>query len=546
MKKLLVSMLCLIGICLTFISCNNIDTFEINFIVDGNQYNIVECESEKTITFPDAPTKEGYVFEGWYLDDNIWKKPFTNELLLDTPIASDLSVYAKWGCEHISSGPATATQDEVCTVCGYVITKAVGISFKTLTVNGNDVYGKVSNDTNYYSFIDEISALGGAKYIVSTDISGTEVLPNKTMELSIGNNTVYITEYINEEPTNIYVVVIRRKPTYTVTFNSNGGNLVKPIIVAEDTIITPPQTTYVGYIFDGWNYDFSTPITSDTTIWAKWIKCEHLDAKHGETCDTCDLELKCIDVDKNNKCDNCGEKMSAKCPHEDVDEDGKCDKCGKSMSIITEVIEYPWADDDPVQLLFQMTHASNSQTLSSMCQRYLAGEDPNTIEKIDTMVADRNAMAAIKTNINVRYQYYDDADEYGLGKTIEKMLTDVKSGSTKIPDVYCNFAYDLVGASLKGTFANLKSHNYNHQGANYFEFLKDGWVQECDEDGYSVGYMYEYMQSTTLNEDKMYILASDYFVDLVRAFYVVPVHIGLLEANGAEITGDLDDCSYGI
>lgn len=248
-----------------------------------------------------------------------------------------------------------------------------------------------------------------------------------------------------------------------------------------------------------------------------------------------------VDANKDNKCDNCGEKMSAKCSHKDDDEDGKCDKCGKAMGgDDDEVVEYPWADEDPVQLLFQMSHSSNSQNLSSMCQRYLAGEDPNAIEEIDTMVADRNAAAAIETNINVTYQYYDDVDEYAWGKTIDIMYTDVNSGSTKIPDVYCNFTYDLVGASLKGTFANLKSHNYNYQGANYFEFLEDGWVQEYDADGYSVGYMYEYMQSTTLNEDKMYILASDYFIDLVRAFYVVPVHIGLLEANGQEITGDLD------
>ena len=248
-----------------------------------------------------------------------------------------------------------------------------------------------------------------------------------------------------------------------------------------------------------------------------------------------------VDANKDNKCDECGEKMSAKCSHEDADEDGKCDKCGKKMSGgKDDVVEYPWADDDPVQLLFQMSLASNNQSLSSMCERYLAGEDPNAIEEIDTMVADRNAAAAIETNINVTYQYWKDVDDYAWGQTIDVMQTDVNSNSTKIPDMYCNFQYDLMGASLKGTFANLKSHNYNYQGANYFEFLEDDWYQEYDADGYSVGYMYEYMQSTTLNEDKMYILASDYFVDLVRAFYVVPVHIGLLEANGAEITTDLD------
>lgn len=248
-----------------------------------------------------------------------------------------------------------------------------------------------------------------------------------------------------------------------------------------------------------------------------------------------------VDENKDNKCDNCGEKMSAKCSHKDTDKDGKCDKCGKNMSDVgNEVVEYPWADDDPVQLIFQMTHHSAKQSLDSMCQRYLAGEDSNAVQEIDNMVADRNAMASVETNVNVIYQYYDDTEQFGWGKTMDTMVREVNSGSTTIPDMYCNFQYDLNGAALKGAFANLKSTKYNYQGANYFEFLEDGWYQRYDADEYSVGYMYEYMKSMTLNEDKMYILASDYFIDIVRAFFVVPVHIGILERTGAQITTDLD------
>ena len=248
-----------------------------------------------------------------------------------------------------------------------------------------------------------------------------------------------------------------------------------------------------------------------------------------------------VDANKDNKCDECGETMTAKCTHEDADEDGKCDKCGKKMvGGGSEVVEYPWADDEPVKLLFQMTKNSQDQSLPATAERYLAGEDPTCVEEIDAMVRDRNAMAAAETNIVVSYQYYPDGAEHRWGQTREKMLTQVLSGASDIPDVYCNIQYDLIGASVKGAFANLKSHNYNYQGANYFNFLKDGWYQEYDADGYSVGYMYELMKSLTLNEDKMYILGSDYFMDLVRAFLVMPVHVGLLESVGNDITGDLN------
>ena len=201
--------------------------------------------------------------------------------------------------KHISSGAATATQDEVCTVCGYVITKAVGISFKTLTVNGSNVYGKVSSDTEIFSFITEVTAVGGAKYIVSFDISGRETISTKTLTLNTGDNTVYITEYFNDEPVAVYKVVIKRRPVYTVTFDANGGSTVESVTVDEDTILDAPETTYAGYTFTGWDYDFGTPIMSDTHITASWKA--NTDTKYTveyylENIDKSDYEL--IDTDE--------------------------------------------------------------------------------------------------------------------------------------------------------------------------------------------------------------------------------------------------------
>ena len=172
--------------------------------------------------------------------------------------------------KHISPGAPTATHDKVCTKCGYVINEAIGISFKTLTVDGNNVFGKVSNDTTYYSFINEINAVGGAKYIVSRNTTGTDWLPAKTIDLAIGNNTIYIIEMIDDEPSAIYTVIIRRRPVYTVTFDANGGTAVETQYVEEEELAATPETTYAGYTFTGWDYDFGTPIMSDTHITASW------------------------------------------------------------------------------------------------------------------------------------------------------------------------------------------------------------------------------------------------------------------------------------
>ena len=247
--------------------------------------------------------------------------------------------------------------------------------------------------------------------------------------------------------------------------------------------------------------------------------------------------VKCVDTKpKDGKCDVCGKTVKAKCNHVDEDpKDDKCDLCGNAMA--SAAVEYPWADDDEIPLVFQMSMNSNSQSLPSGCMRYLAGEDTKFDAKIDTMIADRNADAYYETNVKVTYKYYDDNDErYDWGKCISEMYDTIYTNAPGSPDMYCNFQYDLVGTYLKSMFANLKSTKYT--GENYFEFTNPDYNELVD----NRGYMYDYMESTTLDKSKMYILASDYFLDLIRAFFVVPVNVKLYNSIAhdsiADYTGD--------
>ena len=255
----------------------------------------------------------------------------------------------------------------------------------------------------------------------------------------------------------------------------------------------------------------------------------------------------CTDhVDENNdkKCDVCGEAVKGLHKHKDENKDDKCDGCGRSMkgNEEEEVVVYPWSDDEPVQLIFQLTRNSNSLELPSGCSRYLAGGADDSQytpfdQDIDAMILERNTAALDATNVAVRYQYYDDTPNYTRGKCIEIMYSNAVSGAVgNIPDMYCNFTYDLVAASIKGAFSNLRSTLHNYEGANYFAFIDEDYDELVDNEGF----MYDYMCSTTLNYDKMYLLASDYFTDLIRAFFIVPVNKTLLESVGMQVTGDKD------
>lgn len=68
-----------------------------------------------------------------------------------------------------------------------------------------------------------------------------------------------------------YIEIIVR----TVKFNSNGGSKVEDVKVNDGNTIASPSSTKDGYILDGWylgeeKFDFTTPITKDITLKARW------------------------------------------------------------------------------------------------------------------------------------------------------------------------------------------------------------------------------------------------------------------------------------
>lgn len=72
------------------------DDCKLNFITNNNKvyYTIISSGNEK-IDLPEEPTKKGYTFGGWYLDEK-FNTPFTSESFLNTDLDDDLNIYAKW------------------------------------------------------------------------------------------------------------------------------------------------------------------------------------------------------------------------------------------------------------------------------------------------------------------------------------------------------------------------------------------------------------------------------------------------------------------
>ena len=270
---------------------------KIFFSVDDEIYSSVETKGNEIIAMPSNPTKAGYDFIGWFWDKDTWKRPFTANSMLNEPLKSDMTVYAyfekthahtfddvwtsdskyhwhKATCEHdliSNKDEHNFDSSRVCTICGYRDTALHGVELKTntLSINGANISGKVSNETTSFSFVDEISVADSATYTVSTDINGSHTIRTKTVNLAIGDNTFYILVE-NGKDIKLYTVSIRRRPIYTVTFDSKGGTAVEQQQIEEDGFAVEPNTTRIGYDFDKWDYDLSKPILKDQTITASW------------------------------------------------------------------------------------------------------------------------------------------------------------------------------------------------------------------------------------------------------------------------------------
>ena len=239
------------------------------------------------------------------------KKSFL--ILFALILCTCLALFAT-SCTKIPRPPKPETSIESTTE-SKPLPNGVKVEFNTLTSNGTEVYGKVSNSTTEFDFKEEIS-ISRANFVISSDPYGKDTFFAKKIPLELGDNSVYLFITIDDEIIFTYNVTIHRRPTYNVTFDSNGGTAVASQIIEEDCLATEPQTpTKVGYTFTGWDYDFTQPISGNTEITASWVaiantpykveyylqnfdgdyELDHTDSLQGETDTTATAQIKTFD-----------------------------------------------------------------------------------------------------------------------------------------------------------------------------------------------------------------------------------------------------------
>ena len=260
MKKLFKFLGILItSLCLIFTSaCNSKVSFKLNFIVDDDVYATVDTSGKEMISMPQDPVKENYTFEGWYWDKDVWKNEFTARSLLDTPLSSNMEVYAHFVDDSYLSGTNILVK---------------GANKLTIDGIGDVFYLIVRNNQLVLKFDDFVMCNPKTTWTLSTELSGNTIITSKTVELSTGDSPlyyIYVTDKDGKHDT--YIVLVHRNYLFDVSFNTNGGSSCESQIVEEGfKLENVPTSSRTGYKFAGWDYDFSNPIKSNIIANAQWV-----------------------------------------------------------------------------------------------------------------------------------------------------------------------------------------------------------------------------------------------------------------------------------
>ena len=143
---------------------------------------------------------------------------------------------------------------------------------------------------------------------------------------------------------------------------------------------------------------------------------------------------------------------------------------------------------------------------------YIQGPDGYTTDSVQNAVYDRNIKVTSVLGINPKYIYMDHSADSRPDYQAEMIESYVLADLEDSPDIAAWTSYGLVRAGIKGQLYNALTKD---EKANYFDItLDNGWYAD---------FMYE----NTLDESKLFILAGDYFVDVLRYANGIMVNIDM-------------------
>ncbi|MDE7263402.1 MAG: InlB B-repeat-containing protein [Anaeroplasmataceae bacterium] len=189
------------------------------------------------LTAPTAPTKDGYIFAGWYIDDSL-----QTAFDFNTKILEEMTLYAKWDEKPVDPN----------------------LTIYTISYNphgGNDIPDKQVNEGN------KVAAPENPVREGYTFVGWYE-------------EDSYINLHDFTKPVNQNYTLHARWVEKPLVISFVGADIEDMQVYRNNTIEEPATPQRPNYIFEGWyedeaftkRFDFSIPLTKDTTIYVRWEK----------------------------------------------------------------------------------------------------------------------------------------------------------------------------------------------------------------------------------------------------------------------------------
>ena len=229
---------------------NHTLTFETN---GGSAIDPVTVRHGNAVARPADPTKDKYTFIGWYVDPE-----FSAEYDFATVLEADKTIYAKF---ELTSTPI-----------GDIYVRYDVLHIKQLPDGSYDL---ANAEVEHLSAKKDTTVTAVIKDYRATH----HVNVNRTLSKLTG---MAIQPYMGVDGKPVYTIlsVYYDLDFHTLTFDTMGGSKIAPETVRHGlTVAKPKDPVNGGYIFDGWYtdktfrtlYNFASPLTTDTTVYAKWI-----------------------------------------------------------------------------------------------------------------------------------------------------------------------------------------------------------------------------------------------------------------------------------
>jgi len=241
----------------------DVETFVVKFETDGGttiSNQIVEKGNK--VEKPTDPTKDGYTFKGWILNDEIYD--------FEKIVEENIELKAKW--EKIKETNNNTTNNS--------------------SNNNNNNNNNNSNNTTKPTTPAEkkytvtFNSNGGSSVSSQTVVEGNKATQPSNPTRSGYNFAGWLlngSAYNFDLSVTSDITLVAKwteviKNNYTVTFDSNGGSSVSSQTIVEGGKATQPSNpTRNGYNFAGWllngsTYNFDSSVTSNITLVAKWTQ----------------------------------------------------------------------------------------------------------------------------------------------------------------------------------------------------------------------------------------------------------------------------------